>query len=75
MRLLEHSIQKTVIYNRLLTEPDTRCRARMKEGECHVKYETKRILAPVSGVQRKNENKGGLIQHHESTVSDSCDSV
>jgi hypothetical protein len=30
----------------------------MKEGECHVKYETKRILAPVSGVQRKNENKG-----------------
>ena len=63
MRLLEHSIQKTVIYNRLLTEPDTRCRAMMKEGECHVTRKTKRILASMSGVQRKNENQGPERYH------------
>ena len=42
------------------TEPDTRCGARMKEarGRMHVKLETKRILASISGVQGKDKNKG-----------------
>ena len=60
---IPRSIQKTVIYNRLLTEPDTRCRAMMKEGECHVTRKTKRILAYVPGLQRKNENQGPERYH------------
>ncbi len=38
-------------------------RRKDRKRECHVKHETKRILAYVPGLQRKNENQGPERYH------------
>ena len=45
------------------TEPDTRCRARVKEGECHVRSKKAGILASVSGMSGKNKITGPRGHH------------